>query len=201
MNAFPQMLVLATVATLLTACGSEPVIPFVDFVTYVDNGETVTIQNGGTIHLDLVSINDDRRTWYIAGDIPKNLLQVKEPNYRAFKEDYINGRTTIWEFKMIELGTGVLNFAYRGDSEDDVTKQFSITIDVHEPRTVFTLKGIEKERARVRKQELKEKEKIEATEKKQAMKLAKAEEQTKAEAADSSIDATVSKKRTRRHFK
>jgi len=195
MNTFIQMLILAIVASLLTACGSKPVVPLIDFITIADEGETVAVQRGGTIHLDLASINNDRRTWYVTGDIPSNLKLIKEPNYRAFKDDYLKGETVVWEFRTTEIGLGVLNFAYQGESKSDVSKRFSVTIDVNEPRTVFQYKQIKKNRDRENKKERKELEKLEKKEKKQAEKLARSADKTEPKATDSSDDKEVSKKK------
>ena len=145
MNAFFHVVALAALSILLTSCGSTSIVPVADFITYGDNGETVVVQNGGAIHLDLASIGDDHRTWFIDEKIPDILLQVKEPNYRAFKNDYLEGETVVWEFQAIKTGAANLKLAYRGDKETEAAKTFNVTIVVQDAVNIFVSKKKRKE--------------------------------------------------------
>lgn len=130
-------LLLVLTLAFFSACTHKPIVPRTTFSGEYDNGETILIQVGGTLNIELDAKNDDNAQWTVKEPVPSQVKLFKGPIHRAYTDALGSGNTTYFEFKIVASGEGTLTLAYVKKDTGETLKTWTATISAKEANDVF----------------------------------------------------------------
>lgn len=139
-DALVHTLALAMSVLFLSACSHEPIVPRIAFATEFDKNQSVNVQQGGTLHLELDAPTDDGAQWRIDGTLPAVISLQGQPMHRAYTDAMGSGNTTLFELRAEKVGSAKLALDYIKSSTGETLKEYNITVNVVNPDDVFKVR-------------------------------------------------------------
>ena len=123
-------LLFLVVSVLFSACSHTPITPKVTFATDFSNGETVRVQEKGTLYVELESPVNDQYHWRLMNDDLNHLKQIGEPSEKAYTDSYGSANTTMYQFQTTKVGSEKLTFQYKAKKGEEVKDTYSIEVSI-----------------------------------------------------------------------